>query len=209
MTAGAALEALSRTAALCRPRTVRGIVLPSLLFFTDPARVADPEAVAMRLPAGSGVVFRTFGAADAPEQGQRLRTITRERGLVLLVGADIALAGTLQADGVHLPERLRGEAMNLRRSWPEALITVAAHTRAAVEAASVPEVDALVVSPVFASNSPSAGTPLGLDGLETLVRATDKPVYALGGLRPDTVDGMEKTGIVGLAAVEALASQNA
>ncbi|PTT73246.1 thiamine monophosphate synthase, partial [Pseudomonas sp. HMWF010] len=51
--------------------------------------------------------------------------------------------------------------------------------------------------------------PLGLDGLETLVRATDKPVYALGGLRPDTVDGMEKTGIVGLAAVEALASQNA
>lgn len=209
MTGEAALEALSRTAALCTPRTVRGIVLPSLLFFTDPARVADPEAVAMRLPPGSGVVFRTFGAPDAVEQGQRLRAITRERGLVLLVGADIALARTLQADGVHLPERLRDEAGRLRRSWPDALITVAAHDRTAVEAAAVAEIDGLVVSPVFASNSPSAGTPLGLEGLKTLVRATDKPVYALGGLRPETVDGLENTGIVGLAAVEALASQNA
>jgi thiamine-phosphate pyrophosphorylase len=207
LTAEAALEALSRTAALCTPRTARGIVLPSLLFFTDPARVADPEAVAMRLPSGSGVVFRAFGAPDAVEQGQRLRAITRARGLALLVGADIALAASLQADGVHLPERLRDEAGGLRRSWPDALITVAAHGRAAVEAASVSEIDGLVVSPVFASNSPSSGTPLGLDGLKTLVRATDKPVYALGGLRPDTVDGLEKTGIVGLAAVEALAGR--
>jgi len=209
LTAGAALEALSRTAALCTPRTARGIILPSLLFFTDPARVADPEAVAERLPTGAGVVFRTFGAPDALEQGQRLRAITWARGLVLLVGADLALARTLQADGVHLPERLRDGACGLRRSWPDALITVAAHSRAAVEAASVSEVDALVVSPVFASNSPSAGTPLGLEGLKTLVRATDKPVYALGGLRPETVNGLENTGIVGLAAVEALAGENA
>ena len=162
----------------------------------------------MRLPDGAGVVFRAFGAADAVEQGLRLRTITTARGLVLLVGADIALAEALGADGVHLPERLRDQAAALRFEQPAGLITVAAHDRAAVEAASALDIDALVVSPVFASNSPSAGAPLGLKGLTALVTATDKPVYALGGLRPDTVEGLEKTGIVGLAAVEALASEN-
>jgi len=180
-------------------------VLPALLFFTDPARVADPEAVAQRLPRGAGVVFRTFGAPDAIEQGLRLRAITTARELILLVGADIALAETIGADGVHLPERLRDQAAALRRLRPKVLITVAAHSRAAVKAAGALDVDALVVSPVFASNSPSAGPPLGLEGLSALVRATGKPVYALGGLRPETAEGLEKTGIVGLAAVEALA----
>lgn len=208
MTAETALETLSRTAALCAPRTARGIVLPSLLFFTDPARVTDPEAVAMRLPCGSGVVFRAFGAADAVEQGLRLRAITQARGLVLLVGADIALAHAVGADGVHLPERLRDQAGALRLARPESLITVAAHDRTAVEATKDLDIDALMVSPVFASNSPSAGSPLGLGGLTALVRATNKPVYALGGLRPETVEGLEKTGVVGLAAVEALAGEN-
>jgi thiamine-phosphate pyrophosphorylase len=199
------LEALSRTAARFAPRTARGFVLPSLLFFTDPTRVADPEAVAERLPRGAGVVFRAFGAADARDQGLRLRAIADARGLILLVGADIALAEAVGADGVHLPERLRGEAAGLRARKPDGLITVAAHDDGAVRAGSTADIDALVVSPVFASNSPSAGTPLGVAGLKALVAATDKPVYALGGIRAESVKSLEDMGIVGVAAVEALA----
>ncbi|HQR91440.1 MAG TPA: thiamine monophosphate synthase, partial [Caulobacter sp.] len=37
------------------PRMARGIALPNLLFFTDPARVPDPDVVAERLPRGAGV----------------------------------------------------------------------------------------------------------------------------------------------------------
>jgi thiamine-phosphate pyrophosphorylase len=62
-----------------------------------------------------------------------------------------------------------------------------------------------VVSPVFASNSPSAGAPLGVEGLWAMIAATDKPVYALGGIRAGTLKDLENTGIVGIAAVEALA----
>ena len=185
------------------PRTARGIVLPNLLFFTDPARVSDPEAAAERLPRGAGVVFRAFGAGDAIAQGLRLRAIADARGLVLLAGADHALAGAIGADGVHLPERDRGSAPALRARRPDWLITIAAHTDAAVIAAGAVEVDALVVSPVFASNSPSAGPPLGLEGLRRLVAATDTPIYALGGIWAGTVEKLRDTGIVGLAAVEA------
>lgn len=187
------------------PRTVRAIALPNLLFFTDPARVSDPEAVAERLPQGAGVVFRAFGAADAVDRGLRLRAIADRRSLILLVGADEALAEAIGANGVHLPERTRDLTPGLRARQPDWLITIAAHDRDAVITASALGADALVVSPIFRSNSPSAGTPLGVEGLRELVAATATPIYALGGIRARTVAGLKNTGIVGLAAVEALA----
>ncbi|MGH1558936.1 thiamine phosphate synthase [Caulobacter segnis] len=60
--------------------------------------------------------------------------------------------------------------------------------------------DAVVVSPVFPSNGPSAGAPLGVEGLMDLVAATALPVYALGGVRADTVGLLAESGVVGIAA---------
>ncbi len=200
------MDVLSRTAARLRPWLVRGKPLPTLLFFTDPARTPDPESVAERLPAGSAVVFRAFGAADAAERGARLREITRRRGLTLLIGADADLARAVEADGLHLPERLSAQAPDLRVAHPDWLITIAAHDEAAARVGERASADALVVSPVFPSRSPSAGTPLGVDGLKRIVAAMKTPVYALGGVRADTAGLLPDTGIVGIAAVEALSA---
>lgn len=199
------MDVLSRTAAAFPPRTVRGRALPNLLFFTDPRRVASPEAVVERLPRGAGVVFRAFGGADAVARGGRLRAIADARGLTLLVGADPELAAAIRADGLHMPERLASEIPTLRDRYGRYLITVAAHGLAAVRAAERARADAAIVSPVFPSNSPSAGRPLGLEGLTALVEATDLPLYALGGVRADTVLQLAGSGVAGIAAVEALA----
>jgi thiamine-phosphate pyrophosphorylase len=198
------MEALSRTAARLRPWLVRGKPLPGLLFFTDPDRTPDPEGVAERLPRGTGVVFRAFGAADAKARGLRLRDITRRRGLLLLVGADADLAAAVEADGLHLPQRLSRTLPDLRAAHPDWLITVAAHDQLAAQAAAAAGGDALVASPVFPSRSPSAGPPLGVEGLKRIVEAVETPVYALGGVRADTVEQLLGSGIVGIAAVEAL-----
>ena len=62
-------DVLSRTVAGFPPRTVRGRVLPNLLFFTDPARVAAPEAVAERLaPAAPLLLANLMEARDAFER---------------------------------------------------------------------------------------------------------------------------------------------
>ena len=198
------MEALSRTAAHLSPWLVRGKPLPNLLFFTDPERVPDPERVAERLPAGAAVVFRAFGAANAAARGRRLREITRRRGLALLVGADAGLALEVEADGLHLPERLAAQAPDLRATHPDWLITLAAHDRNAAVVGAAAGVDALVVSPIFPSRSPSAGAPLGVEGLRRIVEVVETPVYALGGVRADTASLLLETGIVGIAAVEAL-----
>jgi thiamine-phosphate pyrophosphorylase len=200
------MGALSRTAARLRPWLVRGKLLPNLLFFTDPQRTPHPERIAERLPAGAAVVFRAFSAADAIEQGLRLREITRRRGLLLLIGADDGLAVEVQADGLHLPERLAATLPDLRAAHPSWLITVAAHDLTAAKVGEEAGADALVVSPVFASRSPSAGAPLGVERLMKIVGAVETPVYALGGIRADTVSRLTDSGIVGIAAVEALSA---
>jgi thiamine-phosphate pyrophosphorylase len=198
------MEALSRTAARLRPWLVRGMPLPNVLFFTDPERTPDPERVAERLPSGAAVVFRAFGARDAVDHGLRLREITERRGLRLLVGADEVLALQVEADGLHLPERLAVDLPRLRAAHPDWLITIAAHDGTAAKAGGAAGADALVVSPVFPSRSPSAGEPLGVEGLKRIVESVATPIYALGGVRADTVERLADTGIVGIAAVEAL-----
>ena len=198
------MEALSRTAGRLRPWLVRGKPLPNLLFFTDPQRTPDPERVAERLPPAAAVVFRAFGALDAVDRGLRLREITHRRGLLLLVGADEALTLQIEADGLHLPERLVTDLPRLRAAHPDWLVTMAAHDETAAKAGVAAGADALVVSPVFPSRSPSAGATLGVGGLKRIVETVETPVYALGGVRSDTVEQLLNIGIVGIAAVEAL-----
>jgi thiamine-phosphate pyrophosphorylase len=174
--------------------------LPALLFFTDPARTPDPEAVAARLPRGAGVVYRHFGAPDGEAQARRLLAIARERGLKLLVGQDAALARRIGADGVHLPERLAHRAAALKRANPRWIVTSAAHSLAAARAS---QADAVVLSVAFPSRSPSAGAALGPIRLAARVRAAGRPAYALGGVNMKTARRLSDAGLVGLAAVDA------
>jgi thiamine-phosphate pyrophosphorylase len=177
--------------------------LPSLLFFTDPARTPDPEAFARRLPRGAAIVFRAFGAPDAAAQGARLAAIARQRGLKLFIGADAALARRLGAGGVHLPERLAHRARRLKAAHPAWLITAAAHSPRAARRALAAGADAVVVSAVFPSASASAGPPMGPIRLAILVRRVPGAVYGLGGIDIKKARLLKDTGLVGLAAVDA------
>jgi thiamine-phosphate pyrophosphorylase len=177
---------------------------PPLLFFTDPARTPRPDLVLARLPRGSGLVFRAFGAADAAEEGRRLVRLARRRGVRVLVGADVALALAIRADGVHLPERLSGRRGTLRRLRRRFILTAAVHGLPALLRAQRLGVDAVVLSPVFPSTSPSAGQPLGPRRFAAMARRSALPVYALGGVKAANAKQLRLTGAAGIAAVSAL-----
>ncbi len=172
------------------------------MFFTDPLRTPDPEAIAHRLPRGSAIVFRAFGQADALARAQRLKRIARARGLKLLIGQDTALAHRVGADGVHLPERLAHRAGPLKRARPGWIVTAAAHSPRAARTARA--ADAVVLSVVFASASRSAAAPMGPVRLAACVRQTGGAIYALGGVTNETARRLKDAGLVGLAAVEGL-----
>lgn len=177
---------------------------PRLLFFTDPVRTPDPARVVASLPRGAAVVFRAFGAVDAVATGRALARLAHRRGVLMFVGADPRLAAAVGADGLHLPERLsarRGVNGALRRRFR---LSAAAHGLPAARRARAAGVEAVVVSPVFPSRSPSAGRPIGALRFRTLVREVELPVYALGGVTPTTAKALKGCGAAGLAAVEGL-----
>lgn len=194
---------LERTARLLPARRGLRKALPALLFFTDPVRTPDPEAIAARLPAGSAIVFRHFGAPDGEARARRLLAIARQRKLKLLIGADAALAAKVGAHGVHLPERQAHRARPLKRAHPGWIVTSAAHDLTAARRGAA---DAVVVSVAFPSKSPSAAgvRALGPVRLAALVRAAGRPAYALGGVDNKTARRLIDAGLIGLAAVDGL-----
>jgi thiamine-phosphate pyrophosphorylase len=185
----------------------RGKGLPVVWFVTDPDRTPDPEAIAARLPPGTGVIFRHFGRPGAQALAARLAAVAAERNLVLLIGADAALAAEIGAAGLHLPERRLADATSLKAAHPGWVVTAAAHSADAVRQAEAAGVDAVLLSTVFESRSPSAGAPLGVIGLARIVQATDLPVYALGGVNDRTAGLLVGTGAAGFAAVDGLVQQ--
>lgn len=177
--------------------------LPPLLFFTDPGRTPRPWETAARLPPGSGVVFRAFGAPDARETALRLREVTARRGVRLLIGLDADLAEAAEADGVHLPERALGQAPALAAAWPDWRITGAAHSAEALAGAA--GLDAAVLSPVFTAGGVSAGNPpLGIGMFSELARGAAVPVYALGGIDGSNAPALIGSGACGLAGLSAI-----
>ena len=173
--------------------------VPPLLFFTDPQRTPRPWEVAARMPPGSAVVYRHFGAADALDVAVRLRQATRSRGMRLLIGMDAELADRVEADGLHLAERALSAAYSLSGRRPGWILTGAVHSGEAALAAL--DLDTVVLSPVFPAGGPSAGK--AAIGVETLTRAAGgiNRVIALGGITASNAASLAECGACGLAAI--------
>ncbi len=177
--------------------------VPPLLLFTDPERTPRPWEMAERMPAGSGVVYRAFGAPDADAVAHRLRAVTRARGMILLVGLDADLADRCGADGLHLPGRAVSAAWALSGRRPDWILTGAAHSVAAARNAKA--LDAVILSPIFPAGGASAARPAL--GVAELARAAVGPtrVIALGGVTARNAERLSGSGAHGIAAIGGLA----
>lgn len=170
--------------------------LPRLLVMTDP-RAPEPE---LDWPGPVGVIYRHFGAPDRVVMAERLRAETRRRGHALLIGADPELAARVEADGAHFRRSADlADAAYWRAQRPDWLITAAA-VKGGRQVGPVEVLDALLVSSVFASPSPSAGTPIGVEGLQRTA-ALPAPIFALGGVSAANVERLAGSGIAGVAGV--------
>jgi thiamine-phosphate pyrophosphorylase len=173
--------------------------IPSLFFVTDPERTPDPCAIARRLPRGTAIIYRHFGAPERAQTARNLASIARSRGLVLLIAADPTLAQRVGADGVHWPQA------RLPRTRSAGLVTAAAHDADSLTRAANLGVDACLLAPVLPTNSSSGNAPLGLFRAGQLAQRSAVPVIALGGITADTAKRLAGRGFAGCAGVEAFA----
>jgi len=114
--------------------------------------------------------------------------------------ADIAAA--VGGAGVHLgPDDLAVAAARALLG-PEALIGFSAGAPAEARDAARAGADYLGTGAVYGTSSKAdAGGPIGVDGLERVVRATRAPVVAIGGIVPGRVAPCIVAGAVGVAVI--------
>lgn len=179
--------------------------LPRLFAFTDPQRTPDPLALADALGPGTGLILRHYGRDDLKSLAEPLAKLARRQGFALLIAADPALALRVKADGVHWPERLTGGIRRWRLKAPHLLMTASAHSPAALRRAAR-LADGVFLSPVFPSNSASAGAPLGIIRAASMARQVEVPVFALGGVKIHDLPALQARGFYGAGAVEAFSA---
>lgn len=157
--------------------------------------------VVRRLPAGCAVIYRHFGE---PKAAKELRALTQDQGRQFLIGNDPELAVRINADGVHFARdaELSGP-MKWRAKHPDWIITMAG-LKSGAYLAPLDSLDALFISSIFPSQSPSAGTPIGVRALKDRCKRLPVPIYALGGITAGTAPQLKGKGATGLAAIEGL-----
>ena len=172
-----------------------------LTLMTDDERLPDPLAAARALPRGSLVIVRSRDVKRRALLAMALRPLAKVRGLVLLIADDPILARAIGANGLHLPERRAREALHWRARNPRWLITASAHSsRALLQAGNA---DAVLLSPVFPTQSHQKTKPLSPVRARLMARAMKIPVFALGGVTAG--NAVLLSGFSGIAAIGASA----
>lgn len=147
------------------------------------------------------VILRARDAAARAALAADLEDAAITRGLRLLVAGDPHLAA--QTQGLHLPEKRLAEAAHWRARHPHWIITASVHSLAALVRAQTLDLDALLLSPVFATASHADAKMLTPVRAASIAAASRHPVYALGG-----VTGANATRLApafdGIAAIGAL-----
>jgi thiamine-phosphate pyrophosphorylase len=131
---------------------------------------------------------KTGSMKQAYEVANRLRNIAKECGMLFIVNDRCDLAMAVEADGVHLGQtdlplpiarHLVGDAM---------LIGVSTHNPEQVRTATEEGADYLGFGPIFPTGTKSNHDPVvGIQGMKHIRGLTSLPVFAIGGITPDSV----------------------
>ncbi|MBI4908922.1 MAG: thiamine phosphate synthase [Acidobacteria bacterium] len=169
------------------------------------------RGVQRRLVEGVGFVQVRDKELSARALTDLVRTVMgfeNPHGTRVLVNTRMDVALACGAHGVHLPAG--SIAVNeWRRIAPDGfVIGVSCHTIEELRQAEGEGADYAVYGPVFAPLSKVvAARPVGLEGLAAGCAAVRMPVFALGGIQPDTAAACVKAGAAGVAGITMFAGE--
>jgi thiamine-phosphate pyrophosphorylase len=168
--------------------------LPRLWLMTDERQGDALLDIIVRLPQGSGIVFRHYRLPPIERWALfgQVRAAARLGRHMLLLSGSGAAAKTWGADGSH--GRGPGEGL---RSAP-------AHNYREIRAAERAGADLIFLSPLYPTRSHPGGPTLGPARFGSLCRRTRLPVVALGGVNRSRAGGLIARGAYGWAGIDAL-----
>jgi thiamine-phosphate pyrophosphorylase len=159
----------------------------------------------MREAGAAGVTLvqyrnKTGSMKQAYEVAIVLRGIANECAIVFVVNDRCDLAMAVGADGVHLGQTDLPLTLARNMVGKEMLIGVSTHNAQQVQKATEDEADYLGFGPIFPTGTKSDHDPVvGIQGMKHIRNLTSLPVFAIGGIVPDSVSELCKAGASGVA----------
>jgi 8-oxo-dGTP diphosphatase len=141
---------------------------------------------------------KTMPPRELRDFAGRILGMARRHGARVLVNADVELARSLGADGVHLTSaQLR--ALTERPDLP--LCGASCHSAEELRVAERLGADFAVLGPLRATPSHAGVAPLGWAEFRRISEGAAVPVYALGGMTPGDLEEALESGAHGIAMV--------
>lgn len=186
----------------------------SLYLVLDPGlcRIHDMVETA-RLAVRGGVSMvqlrdKEAGTAGLIATGRALMAALAESGVPVIINDDVEAAHAIGAHGIHVGQSDMDVRAVRQRVGPDMILGLSAESPGAVARADGDIIDYLGLGPVFATTTkPDHKTPIGLEGLAGLVKASPVPSVAIGGLKSSHAEAVMASGVDGLAVVSAICGQ--
>ncbi|MFC5134949.1 MULTISPECIES: thiamine phosphate synthase [Haloferacaceae] len=169
-----------------------------------------PRIVADALTAGVDVVQLREKATDARRRyhlGLRLRELTAEAGVPLIVNDRVDLAAAVDADGVHLGQSDLPIGVARDRLGSDAIVGASASSVAEATEAVDAGADYLGVGAVYGTDSKDVSGDrdgIGPERVGTVADAVDVPAVGIGGIDAGNAAAVVEAGASGVAVVSAI-----
>lgn len=169
-----------------------------------------PEVVGAALDGGVDVVQlrdKATSARERYETGLRLRELTADAGVPLLVNDRIDLAAAIDADGVHLGQSDLPVAVAREQLGEDAVVGVSASTLEQARAAEAAGADYLGVGAVYGTDSKDVSGDrdgIGTERIAAVADAVELPVIGIGGIDASNAAPVVEAGATGVAVLSAI-----
>jgi thiamine-phosphate pyrophosphorylase len=166
----------------------------------DLGYVATPEVerVAGQMIDGGVDLIQLRAKKNAPEEISKiaagLRTVTRERGIPLIINDHAGIAREIEADGVHVGQDDLPIAEVRRVVGPNCLVGKSTHSRDQAIRAFYEGADYIGFGPLFATPTKPDYPAIGLAEIEKVHEAVRIPIFCIGGVKLDNLPKVIEAG---------------
>lgn len=168
-----------------------------MLWVLEQALVGGVRAVQLR--------EKDLGGRELFFLAEKLKTLCDRYHASLFINDRVDVALGIDADGVQLGSASMPTEAVRELLGEKKLIGVSTHSLREAQEAERAEADFILFGPVYFAPSKAAyGKPQGADRLKEVVEKISLPVYAIGGIKPETIAEVKATGIRGVALISAV-----
>ncbi len=178
--------------------------LRGIYALVDPARGALEPFVDALLRGGVRLFQVRAKNGIRRDELSRLAERVRRAGGLTIVNDDVALADAV--DGVHLGQEDAAlhDLQAVRARLGARIIGLSCGTPAEARAAAAAGLDYIGVGPMFPTGSKrDAGSPIGVNGVRAVIRASSLPAAAIGGISAERMPQVRETGAAMAAVISA------